>query len=121
MEIEKAIKAVRKEIAFYKHEKKELDEWEPMDAMDAYTSGYSEAAVKVDQQLNGLEIALDILRAQAEREKGCPLCRGRRLNDAAITSHWGESRISLVSGTVDENERFKFCPNCGRKLVKNGE
>lgn len=75
MEIEKAIKAVRKEIAFYKHEKKELDEWEPMDAQDSYTSGYSEAAVKVGQQLNGLETALGILRAQAKAEKGCVGCK----------------------------------------------
>lgn len=85
---------------------KAIEYLEPLTHHPTLTGSYADA----------LKSAVVALREQAERENGCSLCNGERIKNVAIVNHWGEDQIALVSGKVDENEQFVFCPKCGRRL-----
>ena len=60
-----------------------------------------------------LELAISALREQEERNKGCELCHSENLRNVGITD-----RVYLCGGNSRprENEKFRFCPKCGRRL-----
>lgn len=58
--------------------------------------------------------------AHIDREawKPCELCGGDKLDGVGFADHFG-LRVYLSGGTnkPPENERFQFCPKCGRPLT----
>lgn len=60
-------------------------------------------------------------RAVLMTEAQCPLCTGGHLNTVGFDSAFGDARIYLCGGNSrpPADERFRFCPLCGKRL--NGE
>jgi hypothetical protein len=68
-------------------------------------------------------LALEALREKAEREKGCEYCNGDVLKYCGIKNSLGSPSVVLFGGTAKPKpeEKFKCCPECGRKLgERNG-
>lgn len=86
-----------------------------IETLNIMESAYSHIRIS-NSKFSAIEAAKEALQEQAERENGCSLCNGERLKNVAIVNHWEEDQIALVSGKVDENEQFVFCPKCGRRL-----
>lgn len=62
-------------------------------------------------------LAYDYLPAHIDREawEPCELCHGNKLDSVGVGDHFG-LRVYLRGGNKNppENERFQFCPKCGR-------
>lgn len=71
---------------------------------------------KVAEAINTLARNIRITHGHINREKWepCELCSGKHLQTVGF-----DDRIYLCSGNSKppENERFRFCPSCGRPLT----
>lgn len=83
---------------------------------DAYLCGYLTALREVEKIVNGESDS--IVREQEQREQGCEFCQRFDFTSARIeVNKYGAHICLATAGTVfATNERFNFCPMCGRKL-----
>jgi hypothetical protein len=70
-----------------------------------------------------IDLALTALREKLEREKGCEYCKGSAFNHVGAMKIFGYSKVFTrgADAPVDEKDRFKFCPMCGKPLPKAPE
>lgn len=66
-------------------------------------------------------LAVEALRAQAEREKGCEICNGKLPCDNGCDGFCDICDIPDVWKTIHKTGQYNFCPICGRKLPKEGK
>lgn len=62
---------------------------------------------------------INALQEQAEREKGCEYCMESCAVEHLGLTHSGDiPTLSLhsLNGTAPEDEKPKYCPNCGKRL-----
>jgi hypothetical protein len=93
-------------------------QWGIEQAKKAVREMYSTSTA--DNIIESLDLALAALREQAEREKGCEICKDpRTFEGVGVSNKYNDRyRVYLCGGISrpPEDERFKLCPNCGKKL-----
>ena len=67
-----------------------------------------------DYQREAIDIAIVALHEKLEREKGCLRCNSKNYSTVGVDEHG----IYLCGGNSEppDDERFLFCPRCGRSL-----
>ena len=76
-----------------------------------------------------LEVAIEALREQAERNKGCGFCCYQEHPDKTFYPKEGYAFYAGFSKQIDvdafdeiETDEIKYCPMCGKRLeVEHGE
>jgi hypothetical protein len=65
-------------------------------------------------------LAVAALRAEAEREKGCEYCKDpRTFEGVGVSTKYDDRPHVYLCGGIskpEENERFRLCPMCGKRL-----
>jgi hypothetical protein len=73
-----------------------------------------------EESIAAYEMGIKALKEQAKGEKGCEYCNGDSLDNFVLTNFCGKPHVAFRGGNtpVDESEKPKFCPHCGRPLNK---
>lgn len=124
-EIEKAIKACKEEVKFYKNELKQPYLKEHLSTYEAYVKGQNEAYSKCVDGIEIFEFIISVLKEKQQREHGCEYCnsepgmmpysgnnRGEFYFDSGEISYEYENSYCSISDSVSIN----YCPMCGRRL-----
>ena len=69
-----------------------------------------------DLHMESVEVALDALCEQAEREKGCEICNGNLPCDNGCDGFCDICNIPDVWKTIHKTGHYNYCPMCGKKL-----
>ena len=70
-----------------------------------------------DSEFDAIMYALDALREQAERDKGCDWCNAKAFERYGVDKVFGYPSVFVnCSKTPAEDKRFSFCPVCGKQL-----
>lgn len=89
-------------------------------AMDGVTDDNGEV-IEVDINDSDFDFIFDNNSKKNVAENNCKLCgSGFDFRKALITNNFGEFGISLAGSLsqCSEENKFKCCPECGRKLTK---